>query len=519
MTLLFFTTLAAAAPTATLRVGIFVGNNVGGAGEDRLLFATQDAAKLHDVFVDVGGIRGADAILLQDAPKHAVEAAFSQVHSRLVEAKNQGIETSLIFTYSGHGDTDGIHLAGTVLTLDALRGLLDDSGADVRIAVLDSCRSGAVLRNKGGVRGATFDLNIAAETARGTAFLTSSAASELSQESSEVGGGFFTHFLAGALLGAADVDHSGDVTLPETYAWVHNQTASRTKSAPDLQTPSFDFDLVGAGDVVLTTLESASAHLSFLGDLSGTYAVWDEDRHRYVAEVDGSHPLALALRPGTYAVHRRMPAWMDEAVYSARRGETLSVLSEDFQSVPYEETAARGDLDRQARLARRPDLALRIALGARSFGETTAGTAYVPSHAVLGVQARFLPPARTWYGADVLGGGGPATLTLPDLPPHDVNVATTSLGASAGFATAPALVRAGIGGRAEVLWVRRVFPDDALADQSSIGLAPGVATFVGVHTGRMTFDFEWNLLLLAVAWDDVSLPLFGEATLAVGYRF
>lgn len=502
-----------------LRVGIFVGNNAGAPDEDRLRFATSDASKLRDVFVDVGGVRPGDAILLQDAGRHAVEHAFQQLHSRIVEARNLGLSTSLVFTYSGHGDTDGLHLGGTVLSHEGLRDLLDDSGADVRIAVLDACRSGSALRAKGGARGPSFDLRVQAEAARGTAILTSSAATELSQESAEVGGGFFTHVLAGALLGAADVDRSGEVTLPEAYAWVHAQTAAATRAAPEAQTPSFDFDLVGAGDVVLSTLEAASSHLSFLGDLDGALAVWDEDRRRYVAEVDGDAIVTLALRPGSYAVHRRQPAWMDEAIYAVRRGEILSVLPEDFASVAYEETAARGDLDRQARRARRPDLALAVGLGARSFGDGAVGSAYVPPHGVLSVTARLLPPSTSWVAFDVRAGAGPATLTLAGLDPVESWVATTSVGAAAGFATRPALFRVGAGGKAELLWVRRAFPDEAIAEQASLGVAPGIATFAGFGAGRFVADVEWNLLLLAVRWDDIGFPLYGELGLSGGYRF
>jgi hypothetical protein len=509
---------AAEASRQAFRVGIFVGNNAGDPGEDRLRFATTDAAKLRDTFVDVGGVRPGDAVLLLDAGRQAVGNAFQQLHSRLVEARNAGLPTSFVFTYSGHGDVDGLHLGGTVLSHEELRSLLDDSGADVRIAVLDACRSGAALRAKGGARGPNFDLRVEAEAARGTAILTSSAASELSQESAEVGGGFFTHVLTGALLGAADVDRSGEVTLPEAYAWVHAQTAAVTRSAPEAQTPSFDFDLVGAGDVVLTTLEAASSHLSFLGDLEGALAVWDEDRRRYVAEVAGNEVVTLALRPGSYAVHRRQPAWMDEALYDVRRGETLSVLDEDFQSVPYEETVSRGDIERIARHARRPDLALGASLGVRSFGETEVGLAYVPTHAVLGVVGRLLPPGTTWVGFDLMTGAGPATLDLGDATAVDAFVSTTSVGGSAGFATRPNLFRVGAGGRAELMWVRRAFPDEALPDQASLGVAPGVATFAGVQVGRFVAELDWNLMMLAVRWDDQGFPLYGEFALMAGAR-
>ena len=145
-----------------------------------------------------------------------------------------------------------------------------------------------------------------------------------------MGGGFFTHYLHTALLGAADANHNGEVSLPEAYSYVRGETALGTHITPGTQTPSYDYDMGGAGDVVLTTLEKATAHLSFTGGLDGVLSVWDDSRRRYVAEVDGDHTLSLAIRPGDYFVHRRMPGWVDEAAYTVRRGDTPAKILNSF---------------------------------------------------------------------------------------------------------------------------------------------------------------------------------------------
>ena len=44
------------------------------------------------------------------------------------------------------------------------------------------------------------------------------------------------------------------VTLTEAYAWVHSETSFRTRETPGTQTPSWDLDLAGAGEIVLTDL-------------------------------------------------------------------------------------------------------------------------------------------------------------------------------------------------------------------------------------------------------------------------
>jgi uncharacterized caspase-like protein len=82
-----------------------------------------------------------------------------------------------------------------------LRDQLKGVNADVQIAILDSCSSGAFNRLKVGMRRSPFLFDESTEAA-GHAFLTSSSASEAAQESDEIGGSFFTHYLLIALSGA-----------------------------------------------------------------------------------------------------------------------------------------------------------------------------------------------------------------------------------------------------------------------------------------------------------------------------
>lgn len=510
-----------AAGADELRVGVFVGNNHGGTTDLPLLFATSDAKKMRELFIDYGGVRPSDATLLTNETRGAVQKALDGVHRRIVEARNDGRPTTIVFYYSGHGDEQQLHLGTSQLAHEDLRRMLENTGADVRVAILDACNSGGAVRQKGGRRGPSFDFAVEVEQTRGTAYLTSSAASEVSQESAEVGGGFFTHYLHTALLGAADRDRNGEVTLTEAYGYVHGETAFGTRDAPGAQTPHRDFDLVGSGELALTVLEEASAHLSFLGDLDGTYALWDESRRRYVAEVNGARPMQLALRPGTYYVHRRLPGWVDEAQYEVRRGETRSVLSEDFTAVAYDDTAARGALDKQVRRAQMPDLALRAIVGVRSFGSNSAqGKRYIPAHALVGAEARFLRSGRTWFGFDVLTGGGSGDLQFAERGPVSVRAGSTSVAGSFGFATRPWPLRAGIGGRAELITFYRSFPDGEEEDQASLTAAPGALVWLGLHHGRFSLDLQLDLMLMATNFDELDgIASYRELFLATGFRF
>jgi len=513
-------TLATAAFGNEIRIGLFVGNDEGLANDPPLVFAESDAAKMRDLFVEYGGIKSGDATLLTGATARAVENALATSASRIGAIEADGHEAVFVFYYSGHGDDEGLHLGTTRLSHEDLRTQLEHTGATVRIAMVDACQSGGLLRKKGGVRTGVFTLpETRAESAHGTAIITSSAASELSQESREIGGGFFTHFLHAALSGAADEGETGEVTLHEAYSYVYAETSFRTQSTPETQTPHWDLDLAGAGDVILTTLEEASARLSFLGDLEGTYSIWDESRKRYVADVDGQANLDVAVRPGTIYVHRRMPGWIEEARYVVRRGETHTVLAEDFVVVSYAESASKGDLDKQVRQSEIPDLSLRFAFGYRGFPSKGWEGEYVVPHAIGGIEAKFLGPRNPTWSFDLLTGGTSTVLELEDLAPIDMTMTSTSLGGTIGFATRPGPFRAGLGARGTFTGLTRRFPEWAIT-QTSGSIGAGFDAWTGFYHGRFVADLVLNFQIMVTKWDDNSgWPTYADLLLSVGYRF
>ena len=100
-----------------------------------------------------------------------------------------------------------------------LRDRLDQVPADVRIAVLDACSSGAFTRVKSGRPRPPFLVDESSDM-RGHAFLTSSSESEAAQESDRIRASYFTHYLVSGLRGAADLSGDGKVTLSEAYQLV-----------------------------------------------------------------------------------------------------------------------------------------------------------------------------------------------------------------------------------------------------------------------------------------------------------
>ncbi|MFT6144865.1 MAG: hypothetical protein ACJAZO_002013 [Myxococcota bacterium] len=510
----------ATALAGDLRVGLFVGNDSGAASQDPLLFATSDAEKMRERFIETGGIREDNAVLLADESRRDVVEALRGLRLKVEQAEADGDDTLVIFYYSGHGDAAGLQMGTSTLLHEELRSLLDATKADVRIAILDACQSGAAVRQKGAVRGPAAALAVDIDRVRGTAFLTSSAANEFSQESAEIGGGFFTHYLHTALAGAADLDADGTVSLAEAYAFVHTETAFSTREAAEQQTPTFDLDIVGSGDVWLTQLDADTARLSFPGDMPGTYAVWDDSRRRYVAEIEGSTPTTVAVPAGVFYVQHRLPAFVEQAQYVVDDGQTSVVSLGDFAAVAYHDTASRGPLERQIRRAKMPDLQLQAVFGSRGFGNNVTGNQYLPAHALAGVRARWLRDSGPYVDVDILGGGGNGVLALPQVGAVDIHMQSTSFGAGIGFATKPNIVRAGIGARAELIGFARDFPDGEAESQSLFRPSFGVEPWAGIHYGRFSFDVGMAYMLLPTRFDDRSnWPIYGELTARTGIRF
>src|SRR5207244_12113838 len=163
---------------------------------------------------EVGGVRPENLGLLRGQDAGTVRRTLIAVNDRVRAAGRQAM---LTVYYSGHADSGALHLGASSLELPELEQLVRGSAATFRLLILDACRSGALTRVKGGAPIPPFDIRLGEPVAgEGAVFLTSSSASEDSQESDEVKGRFFTHRLVSGLLGAADANGGGALRLEET---------------------------------------------------------------------------------------------------------------------------------------------------------------------------------------------------------------------------------------------------------------------------------------------------------------
>src|SRR5262249_23614512 len=152
----------------------------------------------------------------------------AEVRQRIESDSHPAVSDELVFYYSGHSDDEGLLLKGRHLSYSDLKHALSAIPTAFRVAVLDSCSSGSFTRTKGGDRVPLF-LEDDSQHVAGEAVLTSSAPSEVSQESDKLGGSFFTQNLIAGLRGAADVTRDGRITLNEAYQFAFNETVEKTE--------------------------------------------------------------------------------------------------------------------------------------------------------------------------------------------------------------------------------------------------------------------------------------------------
>ena len=326
------------------RFALVVGTNNGGTQRVVLSFARTDAESFSRVLNRLGGVPQADSTLLLDPRAESLRAAFSAVAASVKAARDKGQRTEVVFYFSGHSDEQGLLLFGERMTYKEVREALDAVPADVRIAILDSCASGALTRLKGGTWRAPFQVD-ASTKVTGRAFLTSSSASEAAQESDAIGGSFFTHYMVSGLRGAADVSRDGKVTLNEAYQYAFSETLHRTEATRGgAQHPSYDFQLSGSGDVVLTDLRSTTASLVIPADMDGRLFIRDGSS-RLVAEVNklpGS-ALTIGLEPGQYSVTWQRRAEYRRGTLALADGQSATLDPAKLEPVEGELTALRGE--------------------------------------------------------------------------------------------------------------------------------------------------------------------------------
>jgi hypothetical protein len=214
----------------------------------------------------------------------------------------------------------------------------------MRIVILDSCSSGAFTRAKGGAKTQPFLFDDSMST-EGYAFLTSSSATEASQESDTIGGSYFTQSLLTGLRGAADTVGDGRVTLNEVYRYAYAETLARTEvSRYGAQHPSYDMQISGTGDMVLTDIKETSAGLIIDEAIAGRLSIRDSSDY-LVAEITktAGKAIELGLEPGLYRITMQRGNTFSRTEVTLLKDQRTTIRPADFSIIAAPLSTARGD--------------------------------------------------------------------------------------------------------------------------------------------------------------------------------
>jgi tetratricopeptide (TPR) repeat protein len=161
-------------------------------------------------------------------------------------------DDSVIIYFAGHGaseakrtywvtyDSDIENLYETAIGNDSISKMLNSIESKTLIVFLDSCYSAATI-NRGWHTRSLIEKNPFEEfKGEGRVVITSSNGKQLSLEIQEYGHGVFTYFLIQGLIGKADQDIDGYVTLDEIWDYVKSNVQNTAKKFGIHQTPIID---------------------------------------------------------------------------------------------------------------------------------------------------------------------------------------------------------------------------------------------------------------------------------------
>ena len=323
------------------RFVLAVGANDGGAKRETLQYAVSDAQNFVQVMETMGGVDA--GVLLSDPRVDDLEMALRALHNRVASA--EAARREVIIYYSGHADENGLRLGESLFSYARLRNAMDRMEAEVHIAILDACASGAITRLKGGRRQKAFMVDASSDM-RGYAFLTSSSEDEAAQESDAIGASFFSHYLVSGLRGAADVTGDGRVTLNEAYHFAFQNTLEGTeRTRGGAQHPAYDIKMTGTGDVVMTDVRQTSAGLILAEALQGRFFIRNANR-QLIAELfkPAGRRVELGLEPGTYRVHMAREIQSATATVELAMGQREILDEAHFEIIARERTTIRGGI-------------------------------------------------------------------------------------------------------------------------------------------------------------------------------
>jgi hypothetical protein len=271
---------------------------------DTLQFAEEDARKFALAMKTVGMVPN---LKISTVINPTVQE-FRQTLSLLAKddfnasTKAQG-KSKLIFFFSGHSDENGLHFNDGMIPKDELHAILSRAKHETKIAILDSCFSGALVA-KGVKKSESFDIPMLdVDEPSGSIYLTSSSSSQFAYESDALRGSVFSHHLLAGMYGDGDLNKDGIVTIDELYQYVYKNTKWHALTLPHKKTqdPEISSKLRGQGAVVLSYPVELDSIISVDQDISGVMSIAAETGYQIfsIQKVKGQVK-QVKMPPGKY---------------------------------------------------------------------------------------------------------------------------------------------------------------------------------------------------------------------------
>jgi hypothetical protein len=190
-------------------------------------------------------------------------------------------------------------------------------------------------------------LNVATE---GTALVSSSSGFENAHEAETLRGSFFTHHFVAGLLGAADRAGDGNITLEEAFEYAKERTVrDSARLATDPQRPSFDLQLRGRQDIVLTTVSSSSSALEVMQTVDPIEIIHLPSGVTIAEVAPTSRGIRIAVPPVHYLVRSVVGGQVMSREFDVPAGTTVPVIEGQLEATG----DPRGDRRRRFRCVHR----------------------------------------------------------------------------------------------------------------------------------------------------------------------
>jgi len=315
-----------------VRMGIIVSSRTGLANDKTLSYSYEDGSRVYNVLKNIGKIPEQNLFLIQDEDTKVIRDRLSEISGIIQGIKNEGHKVFLQFYYSGHGAHRHFHVGRERIAFNEIKKLLNLNKVDARVIVLDVCYGASFFAAKGFKTAPPVPVELHVDDlTKGEVVITSSAMNEQSYEVEPLEGSIFTSHWLMALRGAGDKNKDGQVSLFEAYNYSYHKTVAYSEETLNRpQHPSYDMQLQGGRDLMLTRLQELSTGLLFQDCPQGNYSVTEMNRGLNIGEVylPGDGNFSLALEPGRYEI-KHLPS------DAGPKGVKVKLSTENLTTLPW----------------------------------------------------------------------------------------------------------------------------------------------------------------------------------------